>query len=122
MVYFAFKYESAESGELLFLLDNFSVEGILTGIEMNHRRDNSLMIYPNPVTSNSQIVFEIEKKQEIDISIFNLYGQKIHTLVSGTFPEGKHNLMINSNLLSGGVYLCRLTGTYKSSFIKLIVE
>lgn len=122
VVYFAFKYKSTPTGELFFLLDNFSIEGTLTGIHTNLFPDNGFRIYPNPVTSNSRISFEIEKEQDIDISLYNINGRKIATLVHSRFPEGKHILPINSYLQEAGIYLCKFTGKDSVSVIKLIVE
>jgi hypothetical protein len=52
--------------------------------------DQSLIIYPNPVISSATLAYEIPVTGKVDISVYNLQGQKIMNLFSGLKPKGKH--------------------------------
>ena len=41
--------------------------------------------YPNPFNPNTNIKFKINKKSLVSLDIFNLSGQKIHSLLQNTY-------------------------------------
>jgi glycosidase len=61
--------------------------------------DQSLIIFPNPVRNLASITYEIPVTGTVDISIWNLQGQKMGTLFRGTKPKGKHTLVWNAQQL-----------------------
>jgi|GEM_PF-6859485 len=79
--------------------------------------------YPNPFLSGTKsrstknpetvIEFQLPKASEVEISIFNLQGQKVTTLVRGHQTAGAHKIIWNGTDESGrrvvsGVYLYQL--------------
>lgn len=64
--------------------------------------------YPNPFNPSTIISFGIEKKSNVTISVYNVLGQKIETLVNGDFTAGKHSVSFNAENLSSGVYFYEL--------------
>jgi len=74
--------------------------------------------YPNPIQRSEfsrgmMIDYQVPVKTEMTISIFNLLGQKIATLVNGTVNPGTHQLRWQGlddqgNLLATGIYFCVL--------------
>ncbi|MGK0365925.1 MAG: hypothetical protein ACI85O_002995 [Saprospiraceae bacterium] len=70
--------------------------------------DFGMNIFPNPVTESSVIQFELETSQKVDLTIFDMEGRKIRTLLSGTQMHGKHKVVLAEIPLSNGVYFCRL--------------
>ena len=70
--------------------------------------------YPNPFNPTTQIAFSIVQTERINISIFNILGQKVATLVDGEMGSGAHIVMWNGRnengeLLPSGVYFYRLS-------------
>lgn len=65
--------------------------------------------YPNPFNASTTISFQLQTSGEVDLSIYNLLGQKIITLFSGKKPAGYYTLTWNSESQGTGVYLLRLT-------------
>jgi len=70
--------------------------------------------YPNPFNPNTEISFDLTKKGNIELSIFNIHGQKIKTLYNGLQQIGSHKLswngLDNSNSpVSSGLYFYKLT-------------
>lgn len=48
--------------------------------------------YPNPFNAQSRIEFALPVESDVNIAIFNVLGQKVKTLTSGTLPAGEHSL------------------------------
>ena len=72
--------------------------------------------YPNPFNPVTNISFSIAKFQDVSLSIYNVLGQKVETLVSDNLGAGEHHVMWNASEHSGGVYFYKLeTGTGTSN-------
>ena len=70
--------------------------------------------YPNPFNPTTDIAFSLDKSAEVNLSIYNMLGQKVRTLVNGTRPSGMHVLQWdgrdeNGRNLATGIYLYTLT-------------
>jgi M6 family metalloprotease-like protein len=64
--------------------------------------------YPNPFNSNTTITFEIPVTTNGSLKIFNIRGQLVETLMSGTLTAGYHSINYNAENLSTGLYFYRL--------------
>ncbi|MCP4632859.1 MAG: T9SS type A sorting domain-containing protein [candidate division Zixibacteria bacterium] len=73
--------------------------------------------YPNPFNATSTILFDIAQESEVHLSIYNLAGQRMETLVDGFIESGKHKTTWDASTYSSGVYFCKLTAG-KQSFTK----
>jgi hypothetical protein len=70
--------------------------------------------YPNPFNPTTQIAFEIAKSERVNVSIFNILGQKIATIVDGEMSSGSHVVTWSGRndhgeLSPSGVYFYRLS-------------
>ena len=87
--------------------------GRVTGIEEN-RIDDVLpktfaisQNYPNPFNPSTNIKFEIPKSAEVRLTVFNLVGQKVATLVNGVRAAGTYVVTWNASDVTSGVYFYR---------------
>ena len=48
--------------------------------------------YPNPFNPNTEIEFDIPEVTKVDISVFNLMGQKVKTLKNEKITPGYHTV------------------------------
>lgn len=71
--------------------------------------DTDVTIYPNPITSNAQIEFDLIGQSEVTISIYNILGKKIQQLQDGTMTSGTQKVQINTDNLDGGIYFVNIT-------------
>ncbi len=85
------------------------------GIEddMPHATALSLSNYPNPFNPETTIRFDIPSHAQTTLSIYNIKGQLVRTLLEQPMDAGEHNAVWNGtdNLdkpVSSGVYLYRL--------------
>lgn len=60
--------------------------------------------YPNPFNPSTQIKFDLAKTGPVDLSIYNILGQKVATLVAGEKKAGSYTIIFNANNLSSGIY------------------
>jgi hypothetical protein len=64
--------------------------------------------YPNPFNPTTTIGYELQMTAEIELSIYNLLGQKLATLVSGRQAAGYYQVKWDAAGQAGGVYFYRL--------------
>lgn len=77
--------------------------------------------YPNPFNPSTNIAFSLPQRQNVELSVFNLLGQKVATLYKGELSGGEHTLNFNAQGLSSGVYLYRLRTSTKVLDGKMIL-
>ena len=69
--------------------------------------------YPNPFNPLTTIEYQLPELAEIELSIYNILGQKIHTLIDGKMEAGYHSKVWNAkdqhgNSVATGMYIYRL--------------
>jgi hypothetical protein len=64
--------------------------------------------YPNPFNPKTIINYELPMTNEVDLSIYNLLGQKVATLVSGIQSAGRHKAEWDATGFASGVYYYQL--------------
>lgn len=69
--------------------------------------------YPNPFNPSTTIKFDIQQRAITDISVYNILGQKIATLVTGQLSQGEYSTVWNGTSQNGlpvssGVYFVRM--------------
>ena len=64
--------------------------------------------YPNPFNPSTVIQYELPITNYVELSIYNLLGQKVVTLVSKRLPAGSHQVEWNARDFASGVYHYRL--------------
>lgn len=65
--------------------------------------------YPNPFNPETSIRFDLMESANVTLSIYNIAGQEVATLVNGTLSAGSHTVNFDGGNLTSGVYLYRLT-------------
>ena len=69
--------------------------------------------YPNPFNPTTTISFSLPNEQNIELTVFNIKGQKVKTLYSGTADKGNHTMIwegkdMNDKSVSSGLYFYKL--------------
>jgi hypothetical protein len=78
--------------------------------------------YPNPFNPTTTIDFSIQNKSHIELSVFNIKGQKIKTLINKQMQGGNHSINWNGdnetgNNVSSGIYYYRLNVNGKTEVV-----
>lgn len=79
--------------------------------------------FPNPFNPSTKIEFSIKNNSKIDLSIFNIKGQKIKTLINNEIEKGEYSIIWNGNNESGdsvssGIYYYKLKVNNKTEVVK----
>jgi len=85
--------------------------GIITDIgyeDMNVPDQFTLQSYPNPFNSTVNFKISLPESNFMELSLYNILGQKIATLFEEYKSAGTYNMQFNANHLSSGVYLAVL--------------
>lgn len=68
--------------------------------------------YPNPFNPSTRINFSLPFESNVRLSIFNILGQEVKTLVDNQVqPVGNYNLTFDAKDLPSGIYFYRLTAS-----------
>ena len=68
-----------------------------------------LQNYPNPFKDQTTFKYRLSENAHVDLSIFDLTGKKIVTLVNQSKQEGTYELVWNAENLSNGIYIASLS-------------
>ncbi len=77
--------------------------------------------YPNPFNPSTTISFSLAKSGYTNLTVYNLLGQKIATLINQNMMSGFHSLSFNASTLNSGVYFYKLTSGNQSAVKKFIL-
>jgi hypothetical protein len=72
--------------------------------------------YPNPFNPSTTIKYSIAEDGFVRLSVFNLLGEEVATLVNNTQKAGRYEVQFNASELSSGVYIYTIeTSSFTSS-------
>lgn len=81
---------------------------------------NDMMISPNPTNGEISIKFNVEKSGDAEISLFDITGRKIMTVVDKYMPKGNYTYSTDLTKLADGLYIAKLITKTKSATDKVI--
>jgi hypothetical protein len=64
--------------------------------------------YPNPFNPTTKFNYEIASNSFVKITVYNILGKEVKTLVNSYQSAGVHSVEFNASLLSSGIYICRM--------------
>jgi hypothetical protein len=82
--------------------------------------------YPNPFNPSTAISFKIPNRSHVELSVYNVTGAKIATLIDSDLGAGSHRLIFDANDVDGravstGVYFYRLNVGDKTITRKMVL-
>ncbi len=64
--------------------------------------------YPNPFNQTTVIRYRLPEAADVRVSIYNMRGQEVRTLLHTRQPSGHHVLTWNAGNTASGLYICKL--------------
>jgi len=64
--------------------------------------------YPNPFNNSTNIYYELPQKSNVQITIYNIHGQLVRTLVHESQQAGRHVVKFKTGDLTSGLYFYQI--------------
>ena len=88
----------------------------------NIKNGFGIKISPNPVNENASVDYIVPGSGEVNMTIFNAYGQRMKTIFSSVQVAGQYRLSVAGQFMAlpGGCYFLRLEQNGKGYFVRFI--
>jgi glucuronoarabinoxylan endo-1,4-beta-xylanase len=80
---------------------------IVNSISENEINYSLKQIYPNPFNMSTVIKYDLKDAGHINISVYNLVGDEIETIVDKNQPAGEYKIVWQVGDLPSGIYFCK---------------
>ncbi|MDP1676111.1 MAG: T9SS type A sorting domain-containing protein [Bacteroidota bacterium] len=77
--------------------------------------------FPNPFNPSTTIKFALPIQSNVRLTVFNVIGQEVATLVNENMAAGNQSITFNASHLSSGVYFYRLVAGQFTSIKKMML-
>lgn len=77
--------------------------------------------YPNPFNPSTTISYRVAKETIVKISVFDVLGREVSSLVNEKKPEGDYTVTFDASNLNSGVYFYRVETDYASETQKIVL-
>ncbi len=64
--------------------------------------------YPNPFNPTTTIMYQLPMADRVELTVYNMLGQKVRTLVKAPQEAGSHTAVFNASGLASGLYFYKL--------------
>lgn len=79
--------------------------------------------YPNPFNPTTEITYSLRTQGDVSLTVSNILGQKVSSLVNGIRSAGVHTVAFNANGLPSGMYFYTLqSGDLKKTNKMLLLK
>ncbi len=77
--------------------------------------------YPNPFNPTTNISVNLREKSDISLNIYNINGQLVKTVFSGSLEVGNHDIVLDGKNLVSGIYFVQVSSGTFSEFQKVVL-
>jgi len=81
----------------------------------------TLSNFPNPFNSSTTISFNMNEPGEVNLTVYNIQGQRVAELVRGICEAGEHSITWEASDYPSGVYFARLEVGPSSRTAKMVL-
>jgi|GEM_PF-1588687 len=93
---------------------------VTIGLDESNKNISHLSVYPNPIESNSQIVFSLNRSSKVFIDVVDVLGQSVQQIASSSYGQGTQRINWDSQALASGVYFVRLNADKEQLNFRII--
>ena len=97
------------------------VSGMNVGIVDFSWKENSVLIYPNPIQSEAQLEYTLTTTEKLSLELYDASGKKVQSFfIHDTRTEGLHHEILNlDSMLPSGNYMLVLSNGKKQLSVKI---
>lgn len=121
-MFIGLRKKSTGEQHLQLYIDNFEVNETITGLEGITAANKTFRVFPNPANSNSVVSFKTKSNGNVNLSIYDIQGRKISTLLDKNLHAGSHTIELGNQIQTSGVYFCKLSTEREVSTLKIVVK
>ena len=77
--------------------------------------------YPNPFNPSTRIKFALPESGNVKLEVFNVLGERVATVVNDVLSAGYHEVTLNAESFSSGIYMYRITTGSYSQIKKMVL-
>jgi hypothetical protein len=77
--------------------------------------------YPNPFNSSTTIRLTMYRSARVNISIYNILGEKLTVLYDNYLEKGDHEIEWNADRFASGLYVYRIQSASSSATLKMML-
>src|SRR5205085_8000985 len=100
-------------------------ECLITGIQpVNGEVPNAFALsqnYPNPFNPTTNIKFSIPKNSLVKMTVFDITGKEVTTLVNGNYTAGTYNVDFDASNIASVVYFYKIQADDFTSVKKMLL-
>lgn len=82
---------------------------------------NLFQNYPNPFNPSTSIKFSLPKESNVELKVYNLFGEEVALLLKRFMPVGNHSMSFDASGLPSGTYIYKLTAGEYSQAKKMLL-
>jgi hypothetical protein len=122
---YSYTDKNLETGKYLYRLKQINFDGTYSyseeiSVEISAPEDFALFQnFPNPFNPSTKIKFTISESGFVNLSVYNLLGEKIAELLNENKPAGEYEINFNAKVLPSGIYLAKLNSGGNIKTIKM---
>lgn len=100
----------------------FEFDGIVSSVldETINPDDFNISVYPNPFNAQFTISFSLQQFSPVNITLFNVTGEKVKDIIQQDFTAGGHSIPVNVIELPSGIYFLRMNTNAAMKTAKLV--
>jgi hypothetical protein len=77
--------------------------------------------YPNPFNAATVIKYAVTTPGDVELSVYNVLGQKVETLIKGHHDAGEYSITWNANHVPSGVYFAKIESSERGQSVKMVL-
>ena len=81
----------------------------------------TINVFPNPFNPSTTITYQLSERDNIQISIYNVTGQRVKQEDVGMQPQGAHTFVWDASDYSAGVYIGSVKSGKQEKRIKMLL-
>ncbi len=81
-----------------------------------------ITLFPNPAGDKAMLKINSDMKENVSLVVYDVLGKKEITLTNINLQAGSNEISLNTSELTNGTYFITISGSKKSSSLKLIVN
>ncbi|KAA9333740.1 PKD domain-containing protein [Adhaeribacter soli] len=118
-----FKVEAVSNSGGNLYFDHFFM-GTVLGVGENLAAKHKISLFPNPLTSETGIAFELKTAEKVAVKVMDVVGNTIYEQQENTFKAGSHTISLAGKLKTAkaGMYLVQMSLGGKVYNTKLLVQ